>query len=380
MIRFLAEDEKWRSKELYRQAFSDDSKEFLAYYFQRKTANNRIIVDEEDGKILSMANLNPYSMVFYSQRQILDYVVAVATDERYRRQGRMRAVLEMAFEEMYKERKPFTYLKPANKEYYLPFGFGFISENWETRPKEEVTLKTIILTSDKISEETRKEYAMVLGESYFQIQGISQFHLSGARVNMGFGGGLFDVQILEFWSEWLHSNVDVYTYRTQAYLEDLFQMLGADKGEVCLYFDMQNRLVGVHIYWRLEQMESLEFLGDLAYFDMISTKKADKMARIIHLEEFVQVFHLKQDSAKQMETLKFRVKDEIIKENNGTFLWHLNREFSYIERLENEDSLDVFEVDIGDFVSWAFGQKVLDGGYILDDIQRLHTVMINEEV
>ncbi len=380
MIRFLADEEKGRSKELYQHAFPKDSEEFLKYYFTVKTEKNRIIADEEDGKIVSMANFNPYSIVYYTQRLDLDYIVAVATDEKYRRQGRMGRILRAGFDVMYRERKPFTYLKPANKDYYLPFGFGYISEVWETKPKKGVELKVITLTPDLVSEEDLKVYQNILGDEYFHEKQIHPSAIPMSRKSLGFGGGVFDAQILGFQREWLHSGVDVYTYRTQEYLNQLYQMLGTDAGEICLYFDEKSNVAGVHIYWNLENTESLEFLGDLNYFDMKPTGKPDKMARIIHLEEFVQVLHLKQDSVKQMETVKFRIRDDMISENNGTFLWHLNREFSYIEKLEKEDRLEVFEVEIGDFVSWAFGQKELDGGYIFEDIQRLHTTMINEEV
>ncbi len=378
MIRLLTGDEKQRSKALYSHAFPEDSETFLEYYFKIKTADNRIIADEEDGEIVSMANLNPYSVVFCGRRAELDYIIAVATHANYRRQGRMRGVLASAFDVMYREGKPFTYLKPANKDYYLPFGFGFISEVWETRPKEGSDLKKIILTADLRNDAGMGQYAAILGKDFVDELNNDFFAASMSERSPGFGEGLFDARILEFQRKWLASNADVYCDRTQEYLNGLYHMLGTDGGEIGLYFDKENRLAGVEIYWSTG--ESIEFLGDPEYFDRIRTGKPDKMARIIHLEEFVQVLHLKPDSLKQIETMKFRIRDEMIPENNGTFLWHLNREFSYIEKLEHEDRLEVFEVGIGDFISWAFGQKELDGGYVFEDIQRLHPAEIHEEV
>lgn len=378
MIRFLNDNEKRRSKELYQHSFPEDSERFLEYYFGVKTVNNRIMVDEVDGEIVSMANLNPYTVVFYNQRRELDYIIAVATHEKYRRQGRMRGLLKEIFDVLYEERKPFTYLKPANKDYYLPFGFAYISEVWETVAKEE--LKEIHLDAKPCDEEMIREYSDVLGEDYFSEQGISLSLMDEGRKLLGFGSGLFDEWILEFQNAWLHANADVYCYRSKEYLSDLYQRLGTDLGKITLYFTQDNVLAGVKVYWDLEQKEILEFLGDLQYFDMVSTKQPDKMARIIHLEEFVQVLRLKPDSPKHIETVKFRIKDDMIAENNGTYLWHLNREFSYTEKLEHEDKVGLFEVGIDDFVAWAFGQKELNDGYLFENIERLHTAMINEEV
>ena len=104
------------------------------------------------------------------------------------------------------------------------------------------------------------------------------------------------------------------------------------------------------------------------------------MARIVNLDEFIQFIKLREDSKRAGETYKLRIKDDIIKDNEGTYLWHINRETSYLERLENEDTLDLPEYDIAEFTSWLFGHNVSYKADFCSDIKTLEKVFITEVV
>ncbi|MEG7530565.1 MAG: GNAT family N-acetyltransferase, partial [Hungatella sp.] len=67
MIRYLAEDEKTKSRALWREAFPEDSESFDDYYYTEKIRDNQILVMEEDGKIISMLHLNPYQIAIQKQ-------------------------------------------------------------------------------------------------------------------------------------------------------------------------------------------------------------------------------------------------------------------------------------------------------------------------
>ena len=53
MIRYLDNQEKGRTKDLWREAFPEDSEDFLDYYDQEKMSINQVLVREEDGTSLS---------------------------------------------------------------------------------------------------------------------------------------------------------------------------------------------------------------------------------------------------------------------------------------------------------------------------------------
>ena len=84
VIRYLPDEEKNRTRALWERIFVEDSERFLDYYYHIKTADNEILVLERDGEILSMLQLNPYRLQLGAAQVEAAYVIAVATDSRYR--------------------------------------------------------------------------------------------------------------------------------------------------------------------------------------------------------------------------------------------------------------------------------------------------------
>lgn len=79
MIRYLDNREKGLTKELWREAFPEDSEDFLDYYDHEKMKKNQVLVREEADKIQSMLHLNPYHLQVRNAEWDIDYIVAVAT-------------------------------------------------------------------------------------------------------------------------------------------------------------------------------------------------------------------------------------------------------------------------------------------------------------
>ena len=61
-VRRLEQAEHGLTRPLYEEAFSEDSKRFIDYYYTEKTKDNQIYVAEEDGGIQAMLHLNPYEL------------------------------------------------------------------------------------------------------------------------------------------------------------------------------------------------------------------------------------------------------------------------------------------------------------------------------
>lgn len=61
-LRRLEEQEHQKTRKLWEEVFSDDTRAFLDYYYFIKTKENEIWVIEEDGEIQSMLQLNPYQL------------------------------------------------------------------------------------------------------------------------------------------------------------------------------------------------------------------------------------------------------------------------------------------------------------------------------
>ena len=125
-LRKLSIDEHWKTRILWEEIFTEDSKEFLDYYYEAKTKENEIYVIEDGDQIVSMLHLNPYEMRIGNALFDTHYIVAVATGEKYRKRGLMRELLTYAMDVMKGRGEPFTFLMPASEAIYKPFGFSFV--------------------------------------------------------------------------------------------------------------------------------------------------------------------------------------------------------------------------------------------------------------
>ena len=81
MIRYLEAEEKGRTRALWNEAFPEDSVSFGDYYYKEKTKDNRILVCEEEGRIVAMLQRNPYAVSMRGDVRTCDYIVGVATSQ-----------------------------------------------------------------------------------------------------------------------------------------------------------------------------------------------------------------------------------------------------------------------------------------------------------
>ena len=95
IIRKLEQSEHIATRKLWEEIFPEDTKAFLDYYYYIKAAKNQIYVVEEDGRICSMLQLNPYRIRLEDKSFPSEYIVAVATKKEYRSRGYMRMRQQM---------------------------------------------------------------------------------------------------------------------------------------------------------------------------------------------------------------------------------------------------------------------------------------------
>ena len=127
-IRYLTESEKQMTRHLWETIFPEDVGAFLDYYYSVKTKDNEILAAELDGQFRAMLQLNPYHLQIGDASAECAYVIAVATEEKYRHRGLMRKLLQQAMRDRYEKKQPFLFLIPAEEAIYHPFGFRFVME------------------------------------------------------------------------------------------------------------------------------------------------------------------------------------------------------------------------------------------------------------
>lgn len=218
ILRKLELQEHIKTRKLWEEIFQEDTKEFLDYYYSVKTLENEIYVIEEDNKIVSMLHLNPYQMRIKSQIYKTHYIVAVATDENYRKRGYMSKLLNYVMQAMKDRGEPFTFLMPAAEEIYKPFGFEFVYE----QRRGTVTAKQC--EGENLTFSLAKEE---------ECQGIADYANS---------------KLQEY---------DVVTWRDEEYYKTLLKEQSSEDGGILLAKET-DRIVGVFCFARGERIEIRE--------------------------------------------------------------------------------------------------------------------------
>ena len=345
MIKYLNQKEKIFTKPLYKEAFFEDSDSFVNYYYEEKLKDNRILADIEGESVRSMIMLNPYKISVFNKIYNLDYIVAVATGREFKRQGYMRSLLNKVLCDMNVEGIPFTYLIPANKDYYLPFDFAFVAD------KNEYNTNFSGLKKQVIKEEPDKELIF---------------------------------RILDFINNEVSKDNDVYTYRDENYFIRDLKEIASEDGFINIYSD-ENDIVAYESFWgkKLELKERIvsSKLGNRKF------GKENIMVRITDIVELLSNFR-----AKEPIDIIIKINDNIIEAQNGYFRIEMDERHSSVSMISDIGDRGFAEFDIADFTEWIFGYvsdakcsliNFLDKSTAkktLDSINKISGIFINELV
>lgn len=343
---YLKQNEKNRSRDLWMEAFPEDSQSFQDYYYEEKIKDNRIMVREEDGAIVSMLHLNPYRVVVKNQIWRSDYIVGVATKKEHRHKGHMRALLTEMLTDMYQEGRQFCFLMPADEKIYRPFDFTYIFDqpHW--------TLK-------KGTDVERVPYDLVEGSENHPLQ-----------------------EVADWMNTWFHKHYEVYAFRDEAYLKMLQKELRSEQGEMNLLYN-EDRLVGVECFWGEKERTKRMFLCEDVYKEEEKAATQAIMARIVHLQNFVKVIRLKKGCGKEEASVRLQVEDKLCPENQGMWLWYLTGSGSTLEKLTTASGVAAdgeMRITIDELTAWLFGYTVPMGGSWIDWVQPLRGVFLDEVV
>jgi len=148
ILKKLKPEERGLTRTLWEQVFTEDTKEFLDYYYTEKTKNNEIYVIETDHDIRAMMQLNPYVIQMGKKAVESRYIVAVATEPLYRHRGYMAELLSKIARDLYQQKMPFFFLMPASEKIYYPHNYRFIyaADVWSAKGTDgkELTIQKIV--------------------------------------------------------------------------------------------------------------------------------------------------------------------------------------------------------------------------------------------
>ena len=370
-VRYLPDGEKNRTRELWTEAFPEDSRQFLDYYYSEKMRDNRVLVKEGNGRIVPLLHPTPSRMAVGDGEEVIDYIVAVATAADSRHRGHMRDLLGRMLRDMYAEQMPFTFLMPADEVIYRPFQFAFIcdQESWEE--SEELS----VCAADGKAGETGRIREQAGTRTADSAGGVPQTGLSQmgdsqiVRVKVC---GENDVrEAARYMNEWLRRRYQVYCLRDREYVERLVKELQSENGFLEMLVETAAQtgvsrtagrmlradgkdpeagqmlraaeagsahLAGLKAVWGLEKQEQRLLMTDegLSRRREPEKPKPSIMARIAYLPGFLAPVRLDPACGEAELQIHLKVEDPMIPENNGSFLWTVGADGSRLELLESE--------------------------------------------
>lgn len=350
---YLSGLEADETKKLWHDCFQEDSEGFINYYYEEKAKDNQLLIKKQNGFIAAMAHVNPYRLQMKNEEWDIGYVVGVATESSRRHKGHMRDILIKMINDMSSQSVPFTFLMPADKEIYLPFGFTFIYDGGACRLKDSVRDKLVYRTCADTSEDC----------------------LAAA----------------DYMEQWLEKRYEVYCKRDAAYVSRLIKEIGSEGGAMEFIINGED-LVGLRGDWGIEKKEQRLLYAEDIYIEEAESGKPSIMARITCVERFLSAFSLRMKDAETEKkvVLELLVTDPLIENNNRRFLWTLTGQGSHAEVLPDTSdtsaegskttddpvrvdiekvaeaevaaaelaaSVTVLPVKIEDMASWLFGYK-----------------------
>ena len=393
------------SRRLWENVFSEDTTAFLDYYDSYVADHNRIYGQIEKGEMVSMLHMNPYLVQVGKKQTNVSYIVAVATKESCRHQGRMRRLLHTALKDARKRSEPFAFLMPASEDIYKPFGFR--SAAWQ----RVIHAGSVLTGSERADHE---DAAMICRPATKE-----------------------DIPALvSFSRRVLRRHCVVYTVRDEAYYERIWEEQRAVGGGILLfYLGPQESFCGYCFTgtedgpeaWELvisdeegvgvpnetlstkaktigwQERYAMAVAAVTSYFARKGSVKisgllpraqvagvsADQMVyrpitmmRIVHLPEFM---HLLQ--AKELVDIRFRIRDDFLPENEG--IWHLKADAkdTVMERIAESDSFheapsaaeEFPAIPIEDLTEAVFGIRSIKG-FPAEKFESLRDVYLNELV
>ncbi|WP_313076081.1 GNAT family N-acetyltransferase [Lacrimispora sp.] len=346
MIRYLKQEEKVESKKLWEKVFSEDSESFVHYYYSDRVFKNQVLAAYKDENMAAMLHRNPYEVVVKDHVWTIDYVAGVATASDFRHQGYMRRLLDRCFLDMYEERMPFCFLVPVNPAIYQPFDFTYISD-----------LSTKKLNQAGITHLNRRAFMERSDECK---------------------------EVSDFVERQLEKQYEVYALRNEEYYRDLSKEVRSDSGDMILLTTKAEKetLAGVWAYYGETAGALRELICLPEYVRESSQVKPYAMGRIIHLERFVSVINLKEESPVSEMEMLIEIKDKFIPRNNGLFLWKLDRKGSSISPVKESGLTPHISLTISEMTSWLFGYSLpsvsADAEAMVDRIRPLKGVFFNE--
>lgn len=314
MVKYLDDYEKLNIVELYEETFHDDE-EYCKFFYDRVIPKSEILVDmDETKKINSMITVIPKDVTLYKNNAKAVYLYGVATKSELRKKGIMSELLRRCIVDCSNKENVFVYLIPdsnENADYYKKFGFEYVMDRKIGKREEKI----------------KKPSHTIL-----------QRHANKTDA----------VRLSIFAQNNLKNNYGVFLTRTKEYYEYMCDFIKVEQGSIEI-LSKDKIILGYRILVEDDIFEEIMEESIRQYSVLDSKTEPYAMARIANVSKFMEYV-----STKETGRVVIKLKDELIKENNGTFAWNFS---ASSKRWAKTDKIPDIEINIADFTAYLLGYK-----------------------
>lgn len=367
-IRYAKKSDKDQVISLWNYCF-EDGEDFVKYYFENVYDENNTLVIEENSEILSSLQLNKYKIKLRNNDYNVSYVVGVSSKPEIRGLGYMKKLMVYTLEEIYKSGEIVSLLMAIDYRLYKRYGFDHCYD------QIQYNIKTEELSKFKLTSKLRRaslEDAKILADIYME----AMKNLNGYAIR---DEEYFERFIKEIESE----NGYVYINEENSYIAYYIQGDTFFVREL-IYNDISSlKSILAYIYNHNTQCKKTVINSPLddkikLILDNLKTceiKLIPFMAgRVINVAKYLESIDLKDIGDIPCESIKIKVLDKYIEQNNNIFDVSIVDNKVKVEMTQENCDL---ELDINSITQLAFSYLNIDEIFMINEIDR-NSLSVNQ--
>lgn len=125
MIREVNKDDKQDVYTLWKQAYPNQNRNYLNFYFKHIFDKSACFVVEQDNQIVSSIQMNEHTLQLHGKQIKMSYIVGVSTLPDYRRRGNMKKLMGCVMDKA-SHNHLVSFIQAFNPKLYAQFGFETI--------------------------------------------------------------------------------------------------------------------------------------------------------------------------------------------------------------------------------------------------------------
>ena len=353
----------------------EDGEDFVKYYFENVYDENNTIIIEENDEVLSALQLNKYTIDLRDNKYDVSYVVGVSSKPEVRGLGYMKHLMTYTLEELYKNGEIVSLLMAIDYRLYKRYGFDHCYD------QIQYNLRTDELLGFRLSSKLRKA-------TFEDAETLSRIYTKAME------------------------SLNGYAVRDKAYFNRFIKEVSSESGYI--YIDEENNsyiayyiqgdtfFVRELIYNNISSLKSM-----LAYIynhntqckkTVINAPVDDKIkliianlktceiklipfmaGRVINFEKYIESLNSCNIDTQKInnESIKIKVIDKYIKQNNSVFKISVCDNKIKIQRVEEDCDI---ELDINSITQLAFSYLNTDEILILNEIDESSLINTQKEL